>query len=58
MQYFNFHKLYDYLNMLESIAIFTMVVFVVWTLASLYYWSTEDLRLRHYVAPKKDKDLT
>lgn len=58
MQYFNFHKLYDYLNMLESIAIFTMVVFVVWTLASLYYWSTEDLRLRQNVAPKKDKDLT
>lgn len=57
MQYFNFSKLYEYLSILESILLFTLVFFVVWVLSSLYYWTTQDLRLRQSDAPKKDRNL-
>ncbi len=57
MQYFNFNKLWDYYYMFEATWISLAVFSVVWTLASLYYWTTKDLRLRHVVAPKNDKDL-
>jgi len=58
VQYFNFNKLVDYFNMLEATLIFLGVVFVVYVLASLYYWTTQDLRLRQPDAPKNDEDLT
>ncbi len=54
MQYFNFNKLWDYYYMFEATWISLAVFSVVWTLASLYYWTTKDLRLRHVVAPKKE----
>lgn len=54
-EYFNFHKLEQYMEMFDAIWISLAVFGIVWTLASLYYWSTEDLRLRHSVAPKKQE---
>jgi hypothetical protein len=55
MQYFNFRKLEQYMEIFDAIWISLAVFFIVWTLASLYYWSTEDLRLRHSDAPKNHK---
>ena len=55
MEYFNFRKLEQYMEIFDAIWISLAVFFIVWTLASLYYWSTEDLRLRHSVTPKDEK---
>lgn len=69
--HFPFEKLTEYSEALEALAIFAATFFVVYTLSSLYYWTTIDLkrsrpydlylgnkRVRHSDAPKNDKDLT
>lgn len=42
--------------MIEATLIFLGVVFIVWTLASLYYHSTKELRLLHTKTQKIDKN--
>jgi hypothetical protein len=42
--HFPFEKLTEWSEMLEAATIFVAVVFMVWVWASLYYWTTKDLR--------------
>ena len=42
--HFPFEMLTTWSEFLDATAIFMGVVFIVWVLASLYYWTTQDLR--------------
>lgn len=57
-QYFPFHKLQEYMEIFDAIWIFLAVIFTVYVLSSLYYWTWSDQHVRHSDAPKNDKDLT
>lgn len=47
-QYFSFNKLENYFDMLSALIIFIMVIGIIYTLVSLYYWTTKELKDRKY----------